>query len=217
MRFSAIWTLSRFGNARPERLSLALNDPDDEVRLVALECMRELGAKSQAEAIAALLEDPSDRIRFGAALALAVLGDSRGASTLRAALDGERAFDAAIALGDLEDSDSLTDLAGMAHRRFRSPILRAAAARALVRLGDPRGVRVIGNILRSWRIEARQFAVQLVGELGLISLLPDLSKALQRSSNTEQQVYATTLEQLAPKSAEARALLASLQKTNHPG
>jgi len=217
MRFSAIWTLSRFGNVRPERLSMVLNDPDNEVRLLALECMGELRAESQVEAIAALLEDPSDRIRFGAANALAALGDSRGASTLRAALNGERAFDAAIGLGDLEDHASLEDLAALARRRFRSPILRAAAARALVRLGDPLGARVIRNILRSWRIEARQYAVQLVGELGLISLLPDLARALRRSADTEQPVYEATLEQLAPKSAEARALLASMRQANHPG
>ena len=216
MRFSAVWTLSRFGDAQPDRLSIALNDPDDEVRLLALECMGELGAKSQLEAIAALLEDPSDPVRFAAANALAALGDSRGASTLRAALHGDRAFDAAIGLGDLEDHASLEELAALARRRFRSPILRAAAARALVRLGDPLGARVIGNIVRSWRIEARQYAVQLVGELGLISLLPDLARALQRSADTEQPVYEAALEKLAPQSAEARALLASMRETHHP-
>ncbi len=217
MRFSAVWTLSRIGNARPERLSILLNDPDEEVRLLAVECMGELDAKGQMEAIAALLEDRSDRVRFAAANALAALGDSRGASTLRAALHGNRAFDAAIGLGDLKDQASLEDLTALARRRFRSPILRAAAARALVKLDDPLGVRVIRNILRSWRIEARQYAVQLVGELRLIALLPDLARALRRSDDTEQPVYEATLEQLAPQSAEARALLASVRRTNHPG
>ncbi len=216
MRFSAVWTLSRVGKARPERLSSLLEDPDDEVRLLVLECMGELDAKSETEAIAALLDDPSGPVRFAAANALAALGDSRGASTLRATLDGDRAFDAAIGLGDLEDHASLEDLTALARRRFRSPILRAAAARALVRLGDPLGAQVIQAILRSWRIEARQYAVQLVGELRLVSLLPDLAKALRRSADTEQPVYEAALEQLAPESAEARALLASMRQTNHP-
>ena len=216
MRFSAIWTLSRFEIARPERLSVALNDADDEVRLLAVECMGELNAKSHVEAMAALLEDPSDPVRFAAATALAALGDSRGASILRVALtNADRAFDAAIGLGNLEDHASLGDLAGLARHRFRSPILRAAAARALVMLGDPLGTRVIRDILRSWRIEARQYAVQLVGELGLISLLPDLAKALRRSADTAQPVYEATLEQLAPHSPEARALLASIRQTKH--
>jgi HEAT repeat protein len=217
MRFSAIWTLSRFGNARREHLSLGLNDTDEEVRLLTIECIGELSGKSHAEAIAALLEDPSSPVRFAAASALAALGDSRGAPTLRAALtSADRAFDAAIGLGNLEDHASLEELAALARRRFGSPILRAAAARALVRLGDPLGARVIGGILRSWRIEARQYAVQLVGELGLVSLLPDLAKALRRSADTEQPVYEATLEQLAPQSPEARALLASMRQTNHP-
>ncbi len=217
MRFSAIWTLSRFGNARPEHLSLGLNDTDDEVRLLTIECSGELGAKSQAEAIAALLEDPSSPVRFAAASALAALGDSRGASTLRTGLtSADRAFDAAIGLGNLEDHASLEDLAALARRRFSSPILRAAAARALVRLGDPLGARVIRDILRGWRIEARQYAVELVGELGLVSLVPDLARALRRSADTEQPVYETTLEQLAPRSLEAQALLASMRQTNHP-
>ncbi|MDH3201823.1 MAG: HEAT repeat domain-containing protein [Myxococcales bacterium] len=216
MRFAAVWTLSRVGHARPERLSIVLGDPDDEVRLLTVQCIGELNANGQVEAIAALLEDRSNPVRFAAAKALVALGDSRGAPTLRAALHGDRAFDAAIGLGDLEDHASLEDLAALARRRFRSPILRAAAARALVRLGDPLGVRVIRNFLRSWRIEARQYAVELVGELGLIALLPDLARALQRSADIEQPIYEATLERLAPKSAEARALLASMRQTNHP-
>jgi hypothetical protein len=50
----------------------------------------------------------------------------------------------------------------------------------------------------------------------LVSLLPDLAKALRRSADTEQPVYEATLEQLAPQSPEARALLASMRQTNHP-
>lgn len=217
MRFSAIWTLSRFDIARPERLLIALSDADDEVRLLAVECMGELEAREHVDAIAALLEDSSESVRFAAAAALAALGDSRGTPTLRAGLsNGDRAFDAAIGLGNLADHASLGDLAGLARHRFRSPILRAAAARALVKLGDPLGARVIQKILRSWRIEARQYAVELVGELGLVSLVPDLTKALRRSPPTAQPVYEAALERLAPQSHEAQALLASLQGRKHP-
>ena len=138
-----------------------------------------------------------------------------GAPTLRAALERpDRAFPAAIGLGDLEDRDSLGALMRLANHRWRSPILRAAAARALVRLGDPAGVEVIRKLVRSWRIEARQYAVQLVGELELTSLVPDLARAFRRSRKAERPVYETALEQLAPKSPEAKALLASLRQAN---
>ncbi|MGB5416649.1 MAG: hypothetical protein WBN01_18600, partial [Polyangiales bacterium] len=66
----------------------------------------------------------------------------------------------------------------------------------------------------SWRIEARQYGVELVGELGLASLLPDVARALRKSRSVERPVYETTLEQLAPESEEAKVLLASLRQTN---
>ncbi|MGB8328687.1 MAG: HEAT repeat domain-containing protein, partial [Polyangiales bacterium] len=150
-----------------------------------------------------------------AAAALAALGDPRGTTVLRSALERpERAFAASIALGDLQDHDSRDALARLAKHRWRSPILRAAAARALVRIGDPEGTDVIRNIIGSWRIEARQYAVQLVGELGLIALVPDLGRALRKSRRVEWPIYETTLAQLAPTSIEAQALLASLRRTN---
>ncbi len=215
MRFSAIWTLSHLGAGHANQIAAGLDDEDDEVRLLAVQCLGELGATNDVDAIVGLLEDPSDAVRFSAATSLAALGDPRGAPTLRASLGRpDRAFPAAIGLGDLGDRDSLGALTRLAKHRWRSPILRAAAARALVRLGDPAGIDVIRRIVRSWRIEARQYAVQLVGELGLTSLVPDLARAFRRSRTAERPVYEATLEQLAPKSPEARAMLASLRQAN---
>jgi HEAT repeat protein len=212
MRFSAIWTLSYLGAGHADRIAKGLGDQDEEVRVLALECLGELGATGYVDSMVALLEDSSDAVRFAAATALAALGNARGAPTLRDALDRpDRAFPAAIGLGDLEDRDSLDALQRLAKHRWRSPILRAGAARGLVLLGDPAGIEVIRKLVRSWRIEARQYAVQLVGELGLTSLVPDLGRALRRSRKAERPVYEATLEQLAPKSAEAKALLASLR------
>ena len=216
MRFSAIWTLSHLGADHSPAIAAALGDEDEEVRLLAVQCLGELGDAVPSDAIAGLLEDSSDAVRFAAATALAALGDARGAPLLRTALSRpDRAFSAAIGLGDLEDRDSLDALTRLAGGRLQSPILRAAAARALVLLGDPIGVDVIRKIVRSWRIEARQYAVQLVGELALTPLVPDLAHGLRRSRKAEQPIYETALEQLAPKSLEARALLASLRQAKH--
>ncbi len=217
MRFSAIWTLSYLGAGHSHRIAEGLRDEDEEVRLLTVQCLGELGTTGSVDAVAGLLQDPSDAVRFAAATALAALGDARGAPALRAALTRpDRAFPAAIGLGDLADRDSLSALTHLAKHRWRSPILRAAAARALVRLGDPAGTEVIRGLVRSWRIEARQYAVQLVGELELTSLIPDLARAFRRSRKGERSAYETTLEQLAPKSAEAKALLASLRQANQP-
>jgi len=212
MRFSAIWTLSYLGAEHCALIAKGLGDPDQEVRLLSVQCLAELGASDSADEIAFLLGDSSDAVAFAAATALAVLGDARGATVLRTALARrDRAFSASIGLGDLADHGSRGALARLAQHPWRSPILRAAAARALVRLGDPEGTEVIRKIIRSWRIEARQYAVQLVGELGLTALLPDLARALRKSKDVERPVYETALEQLASTSIEARALLASLR------
>jgi len=217
MRFSAVWTLSLLGAEHAAAIAGALTDEDPEVRLLSAQCLGDLEALGCADAIASLLEDPHEEVRFAAATALAGLGDSRAAAPLRSALTHrERAFAAAVGLGDLEDAASHAALGRLAKQRFRSPILRAAAARALVRLGDPGGARIIQKLVRSWRIEARQYAAQLVGELGLVALVPDLAKGLRRGSDAERAVYQTALELLAPKSNEAKALLASIQPADHP-
>ena len=217
MRFSAVWTLSMLGDEHVPEIARALEDEDPEVRLLAAQCLGDQGAETCADAIASLLDDPVERVRFGAAASLAALGDGRGASLLRAALERpDRAFPAAIGLGDLEDQRSRIELTRLAKHRWRSPILRAAAARALVRMGDPEGLRVIRKLVRSWRIEARQYAIQLVGELDLAQLVPDLARAFRRSRKAERPVYEAALEQLAPKSSEARALLASIRESHHP-
>ena len=217
MRFSAVWTLSSLGAEHASRIARCLRDDDEEVRLLAAQCLGDLEATGNADAVARLLDDPSDAVRFGAAVALASLGDARGAPILRASLARpDRAFRAAIGLGDLRDRDSADALLRLAKHRWRSPILRAAAARALVRLDDPEGVRIIRKIVRSRRIEARQYAVQLVGELELTTLVPDLARAFRRSRKAERAAYETAFEQLAPRSAEAKTLLASLRQANHP-
>ena len=217
MRFSAVWTLSSLGEGHAATIATALDDEDAEVRLLTAQCLGDLEAGDYVDAIASLLDDDFEMVRFVAATALAALGDVRGAPALRAALSRpDRAFPAAIGLGDLEDHTSHGELSRLARHRWRSPILRAAAARALVRLGDPEGMKIIGKMVRSWRIEARQYAVQLVGELGLTSLVPDLARALRRSRKAERPVYETALEQLASTSPEAKALLASIRAADHP-
>lgn len=211
LRFSAVWTLSRRGLAAARDIEPGLRDADPEVRALTALSLAEIGASELSDAVAQLLDDPSDSVRFSAAKALATLGDTRGAGILRAALQNPaQTFDAAIALGDIEDRDAQRALETLAGRRFASPILRAAAARALVKLGQPEGEQILGAILRSWRIEGRLYAVELIGELGLVSLLDQLGAQLRKARETELPVYRESLRQLSRTSEAARALLASI-------
>jgi HEAT repeat protein len=218
VRFSAVWTLSHLGESHAPHLARALSDEDAEVRLLAVQCLADLGTRQYADDVATLLEDAMPDVRFGAAAGLAAMGDRRGADQLRRSLmHPTRGFQAAIGLGDLADDGSHEALLRLARHPLRSPILRAAAARGLVKLGDTRGIELLRKLVRSWRIEARQYAVQLVGELELEDLVPDLVKAFRKSSERERAVYETAFERLSGKSAEARALLASLREAAHPG
>lgn len=215
MRYSAVLTLSRQGIENADHVGGALADADAWVRALSAECLAEIGAEAWVDEIAALLGDPDDAVRFSAARALAAFDDKRGAPTLRAALGmQDRAFEAAVALGDLRDADSHRALRKRARQKLGSPIVRAAAARALIQLGDPEGIAVLGKILRSWRIEARQYAVELVGALRLTSLLPDLRRGLRRCGPTEEAVYREALRRLALDSDEAKELLASLDRSH---
>ena len=217
MRFSALWALSMLGPLHAARIAAALDDRDPEVRLAAARGRGARGVSAPADRLAQLLDDPDKSVGFAVATTLASLGDPRGAPLLRSALrDPERAFTAAMGLGDLRDSTSHGDLARLAKSWFGSPIVRAAAARALVRLGDAEGERVLGKLVRSWRIEARQYATELVGELELTNLVPELARNLRRCSAGERAVIRTALQTLASTSAEARALLASIGPANHP-
>lgn len=211
LRFSAVWTLSRRGLPAAADIEPGLRDDDSEVRALTAQSLAEIGATESCDAVALLLDDASDEVRFAAAKALASLGDARGAGVLRAALqNSSQTFDAAIALGDIEDEDALRALQKLARRRFGSPIVRAAAARALLKLGQSEGEEALCAILRSWRIEGRLYAVELVGELGLVSLLGELRTQLRKARPTELPVYREALRQLGTQSEEARALLASI-------
>lgn len=217
VRFSAVWTLSHLGSAHASSIVRALDDEDPEVRILSLQCLADLDARVHCDDVARLLVDPEDEVRFAAAVALASLRDDRGADALRTSLTHPaRGFHAAVGLGDLEDAKSHDALLRLSRHPLRSPILRAAAARGLVRLGDRRGTEVLRKLVRSWRIEARQYAIQLVGELELTELVPDLARGYRKSSEGERATYEAAFERLSPKSAEARALLASARKADHP-
>lgn len=217
VRFSAVWTLSHLGGVNSPSIARALRDEDAEVRLLSVQCLEDLDARSHVDEIAELLSDPEESVRFGAAVALATLGDERGADALRRSLTHPaRGFHAAVGLGDLGDEASHEALLRLARHPLRSPILRAAAARGLVKLGDSRGTEVLRKLIRSWRIEARQYAIQLAGELELTDLVPDLVRGYRKGRDRERAVYETALERLASTSSEARALLASVRKADHP-
>ncbi len=210
MRFQAVVELARL-RVSPELIAAKLSDGDPEVRAVTARSLAALGARSHCDDIARLLDDSSSATRVEATLALAALGDRGAIEPLRHHLmHRDTMFEAASALGELQATEATEELAALASRTFLSPIIKAAAAGALVRLGDRRGTETLRAILRSWRIEARSFAIVLAGELELVELADDLVALLQSRRRFDRSAMKATLTRLAPQSVTATKALESL-------
>lgn len=208
-------------HAQPDKVSALLGDADAEVRGQAA---RALGHFSQAEAGSALLNslraalaDASLRVRNEAALALAKLGDRACSDALGPALDDatlrHEALDAIGALGLRAHTERV---AAMARWVFGSAVDRLAAARALVRLGDPRGVETLRAALRGYRSGHRVLALQITLDLRLAELGEDLAHLAQRPRAAERGLLAEALAAVASKSPAARVALAQLPKESRP-
>lgn len=167
MRFQAA---SAMAALRPEEAAdevvPLLDDPDPEVREAAVEALGEAGDSRAADALADRLDDESAAVKVAAALALAELGDHRGVAVLTESLPRpDLAIPAAEALGHLGATEAGPALRDLARRWWISPLVRAAAAGALARLGDPLGEQTLRKVLRAFRRDGRDYAARLLAEL----------------------------------------------------
>src|SRR5690606_6495881 len=132
--------------------------------------------------------------------------------------DKERVFEAAWALGELKIAAAREPLLKVAQSLLKPLATKAAAAAALVRLGDERGVPLLRSVLRAFRSDARSYAVELVGELGLASLAGDVAALAKRPRGADPLVVAEALGKLAPESLRAReALLTMANRDDEAG
>src|SRR6185503_7859900 len=91
-----------------------------------------------------------------------------------------RAFEAIAAIAALGATERADDLAKVA-RAFLKPLeLKAAAAAALAKLGDPRGVTVLREVVRAFRSDGRTYVAETIGMLGLVELADELVLLAER-------------------------------------
>lgn len=138
---AASTALGRLSPPPVGRLVLALADSNPWRRARAVVALAECRASDAFEQMAQLLDDAEEPVRRAAATALGKLQDSRAVPLLSTLLSrsGESAFVrsyAAASLGTLKDSRSVEAL--VAALDAPEALLRRAAARALLRIGDPR-------------------------------------------------------------------------------
>jgi len=211
MRFAAVAALVGAPAAQVQpRLLARLSDEDGSVRASAAEGLGSLADalnedrvegetvdSETVEALGRLLEDPLEDVGRTAALALAELGDPRGVPLLIGALQDRRfCLDAAHALGQLEAHEAEQELSALLDRPLLSPSLHAEAAGALCRLGSARGVEGLRRVFRALRSDGRSRAAELVGELGLRELMPELERLARRSRGASPEVVERALVQL---------------------
>lgn len=214
VRFQAVAALVDLApEESAEALAPLVDDPDPEVRLQVADALGGLERPEGAESLLMMLGDEEARVQHSAAIGLARLGDGRGVGQLVDALDDqERFFEAAWALGELRADEAREPLARVAESFFKPLATKAAAAAALVRLKDERGVEALRRILRAVRSDARSYAAQLVGELELGALAPEIVRLAKKPRGADLVVVAQTLAKLSPQSRAAAGALADLAR-----
>ena len=209
VRFQAVQScVDRTPKQWDKAVKECVRDDDPKVRAIAAYALGTVGDKAARKALVRALDDSESEVRHQAAVALAKLGDPRGASVLRATLsDPTMLFENLQGLADLKDAASVDLIAELTQGIFRPMMVKVAAARALVLLGDARGVQTLRDVLTAWRWEARSFAVQVVGELKIYELSKQLKALSKRMRGTDPEVLARALAELAPENREAMSAL----------
>lgn len=214
VRFQAVISLAELAG-EDARVSLfpALADDDALVRANAAAALATLEPDAPtADRIAKLLKDREPEVRLEAALALATYRDPRAATELGRHLDHERAFDVIEAIAAIEAKERAGDLAKLARSFFKPLELKAAAAAALAKMGDPRGVALLRDIVRAFRSDARTYVAEVIGALELVEMADELVTLASRPRGADLAVVASSLGVLLPKKPELRATLELLAK-----
>ena len=167
VRMTGLEAVELFADDPGSDAARMLEDRAPGVRITAARMLAELGAAAEVDRLARALDDPDHLVCREAALALARLGDPRGERLAIEALDNddEIATAAALALGELGSSAALEALRKITGGWLVAPSLKATAAAALARCGDPAGVEIIGKMLGSVRSSIRMAALVALARL----------------------------------------------------
>ena len=211
VRFQAVMS---YTEACPEPLPAVvlrcLRDDDARVRAHAARAARTLGPDAVGP-LRAAQDEHAVRVRAEAALSLHALGEPAEPTALAAALDqDDLTLEALDAIGAGRVVALRPLVAALASRVLGPRWRKAAAARALVRMGDELGLVALREVLTALRGDGRSLAVQTAGELHLTELMPELLRLCQRLRDADPTVLAEALIALLPRAEAAREGLAVL-------
>jgi HEAT repeat protein len=213
VRFQAIAGLAEVGaNGDFDGVASAIFDADAHVRANAARSLENFGARA-IDQLRRGLDDSVIEVRIESAMALARLGDAAGAHVLGPALETPGfMLEALDAIASLRLRELREPTAAIAQSALKPPLWKAAAARTLIRLDDPRGVPALRRVLRAFRSTARSYAVHVVGELGVVELTDELLRLTRRLRGTDPAALVEALTLLVPRDRQARSGLEKLAR-----
>ncbi len=215
VRYQAVAALVDLaGEGSRVALFAALADDDARVRANAASSLAKLEPDAAtSDRLARLLDDPSAEPRMEAALGLAAHRDERAIPELRKHLgDDDRAFDVIESLAALDATETADQLDRLARSYLKPLTLKAAAAAALAKMNDPRGVPVLREIVRAFRSDGRTYVAEVIGALGLVELADELVALARRPRGADLMVVVESLGSLAKQKRELYRALEDLAK-----
>jgi HEAT repeat protein len=180
-----------------------LSDPEPEVRLQAVETLRQLAGfgRGLAHHLQPLLDDSDPAVRSRSAVALLRAGpDPRAAQTLLSLAQSNTAGTRALALEGLAEwGDAAAHTLAAAALTDSSPLVRRAAVFAAARIDRERSIEPLIQVLGDPDAAVRRCTAEVLAGLGL----PILGRIVQALADPLLEAGALeTLERIPPRPAE---------------
>jgi HEAT repeat protein/Tol biopolymer transport system component len=189
-----------------------LEDPDAEVRKLAISVLGKMGERAVCDRIAALLKDPDEGVRAMAAVALCELKDKRGLSAIRFALTSEDGSLRRRAVGSLAGFDE-PEVLDMLIERSRDKALgiQVDAVQQICKRNDPNIFEVLVGFLDHPHDSARMAVINELPRFGLERARPVLLRNLKENSVHYVRARCAQILGLLGDREAVPALLESLQ------
>ncbi len=192
--------------ARAAECARALADPDENIRIAAVEALKALG-DAATDYIVAALSDSHYAVRCAAAETLGVIGDKRTLPFLITAVgdpDEEVRTAAAHALGALGDSRAVPALVGL----FLDPSgnVRIAAAEALAAIGSA-AVEPVIAVLDHDEAPVRRAAAEALGGIADPQAVVPLARRLADDAEEVRRSAVRALARIGPPSVKPLAAI----------
>ncbi len=174
-----------------------LHDPDDQVRLRAIQTLGSARVAAAVAPLLGLLEHENPLLRATVVEALGRIGDARAVAPLLARLDDDFALvqvAAVTALGHLRDVRAAAPL--LARAADPDAPYRLQALGALGEIGEPAGVRLLFSLISDPDVKVRVAAREGLKAVSAAHALPAASAALDSTSEEVRVLALRMLLQL---------------------